>query len=201
MNAAEVTVEPGGLVLRGVAVPWGEATVVVSPSPRGGSIVHEELFDERSVPDIGAMFGRPVLLNHDDGRPVGRIRLSKSTGRGLEIEADLVGGDEEIESIRRRLAAGLQAGLSIGFFPDRDADEWRQPATRGGLPLVVRRGVEIRETSLVVWPAYAGAGVTGVHVRTSVGERRHAESLEEIALAKKTSAEAEAWLAARRVSR
>ena len=99
---------------------------------------------------------------------------------------------------RQTIDADLLAGLSIRIFADREADEWRQPATRGGLPLVVRRGVEIRETSLVVWPAYPGAVVSGVHVRTVDGERRHVESVVAIASARKASAEAEAWLAARR---
>ncbi len=52
--------------------------------------------------------GSPLLNSHDDSRPVGRIRLSRSTGHGLEIEADLVGGDDELEGIRRRLAAGCK---------------------------------------------------------------------------------------------
>ena len=201
MNETTITIEPGGLVLRGCAVPWNEETVVVSPSPRGGRIVHRELFDDRSIVGVGGLFGKPILIGHDDTRPVGRIRLSRSTGRGLEIEADLVGGDEEIEGIRRRLAAGLQAGLSIGFFPDRGVRRMAAAGDAWRLPLVVRRGVEIREASLVVWPAYAGSLVSGVHVRTVDGERRHVESVEAIAAAQKASAEASAWLAARRGSR
>jgi len=43
-----------------------------------------------------------------------------------------------------------------------------------------------------------GAGVTGVHVRTVDGERRHAESVELIAWGQKFSAEVAARQAARR---
>jgi phage head maturation protease len=193
------TLRSSGLVLRGVAVPYGAATIVASPSPRGGRIVHHEMFDASSIPDVVAMYGRPLLTGHDDTRPIGCIRLSRSTERGMEIEAELVGADVELEGIRRRLAAGLAAGLSIGFLPDPDDEEWR-PAPPGGLPLVVRRGVKIREVSLVHWPAYAGAGVTGVHLRTVKGERQHAASVAVIAAAQKTSAEVSAYLAVRRGS-
>ena len=173
------TIEPGGMILRGIAVPWNQPTVVAGPNPRGSRIVHQEMFDERSIVGIGVLRDVPLMVNHDDGRPAGRVRLSRSTERGLEVECDLVGSDDEVEGIRRRLANGLQAKLSIGFYPNPKADEW-ETRSSGELPLVRRRGVKIKEISLVHWPAYEGALVTGVHVRNSIAEQRHRESDEEI---------------------
>jgi hypothetical protein len=88
--------------------------------------------------------------------------------------------------------------LSIGFFPDLASDLWRPPATRGALPTVIRRGVEVKELSLVVWAAYSGAVVDGVHVRTADGERRHVESVVAMTAARRATDEVAAWLAARR---
>lgn len=170
-----IPVSKNGVFVRGIAVPWGRATVVSSSGPNG-QIVHLETFDRESIPAVGSLFGKPLLLAHDSGRPVGLIHLSRSTQVGLEIEAQLVGSEPELEGIRRRLAAGLQSGLSIGFFPDRKSDIWTRPENRSGMPLVLRRNVELREVSLVMWGAYPSAQVTGVHDRTSLGELRHEKS-------------------------
>jgi len=196
MTTTEVTVEPGRSVLRGVAVPYGEQTLVSGPTPRG-RMVHLEVFDAQSIRDTGALYGRPLLIGHDQNRPIGRIRTSRSTGRGLEVEADLIGGDDEVEGLRRRLGAGVQKALSIGFFPSQSDDVWQRDGTTGP-PVVTRRGVTIREVSIVVWPAYDGAIVTGVHAKTREGERRHAESVVAIATAKTAMAEADAYLTRRR---
>ncbi len=197
MSRAEVTIEDGGLVLRGVAVPWNEDTVVVTGT---GSrrVVHRERFDAESIPAAGALYGVPLMFGHDHNRPAGRIRLSRSTDRGLEIEADLIGADDELEGVRRRLAAGLMAGLSIGFVADSHADVWIAPEKRSELPVVIRRHATIREVSFVQWPAYASAGVDSVNLRTSVGEWRHVESTIAILSAKRAIADSETYLSRRR---
>ena len=53
---------------------------------------------------------------------------------GLEIEAEIVGADVELESLRRRIAAGLLCGLSVGFIADRHLDVWSAPTSARGLP-------------------------------------------------------------------
>ena len=190
---SQITVDHEGSVLRGLAVPWGERTVVSGAAPGRGRIVHEEVFDTESIQNVGALYGKPLLIGHDSARPVGKIRLSRSTEKGLEIEADLVAADVELEGIRRRLEAGLQSGLSVGFIPDSSSDQWYKPVAQGRLPRVVRRNAEIREVSLVMWPAYASAGVSGIHKRTSVGERRHSESQRVIHETEKYLAEMAGW--------
>jgi len=58
--------------------------------------------------------------------------------------------------------------------------------------------VRIKEISIVVWPAYSGAMIEGIYERTKIGERRHAASVAEIAMAKHAMAEAAERLARRR---
>lgn len=186
----EIRVEPNGRILRGIALPYDEVVIMSSPRPRHGQVVHLEVFDKDSILDVGALFARPLLINHRDDRPIGRVRSSRSTERGLEIEAELVGSDDEIQGLTRRIAAGIQARMSIGFHPSHEDDIWAAPARSGpALPLVTRRGVKIREVSIVVWPAYAGAVIEGIYERTARGETRHVESVVAIALARHTMAE------------
>ena len=69
----EVTIEPGGSILRGIAVPYGQPALVVGPTPRG-RMMHAEVFDADSIPNVGALFNRPLLIGH-------RRSLSRRTQR------------------------------------------------------------------------------------------------------------------------
>jgi phage head maturation protease len=112
----------------------------------------------------------------------------------VEVEAELLGSNEELESIRRRAGGGILAALSVGFVPNRSADVWHKPDARSGLPHVVRRGVEIREVSLVLWPAYDRARVTGIYARTAAASARHASSRAAIAATTAAVADAAKYL-------
>jgi HK97 family phage prohead protease len=192
-----VEIEDGGRILRAIAVPYGAETVVIGPDKRGAPLAHRELFDGESIRDVGALFGKPLLVGHDQTRPTGRVLSSRSTGRGLEIEAELLGSDQELESIRRRAAGGVLSHLSIGFLPNPKRDEWHKP-DRSGLPLVLRRGVTVREISLVLWPAFDGARVLGIHARTAAAVARHEASQRAIAEIQAMQAEIAPILAKRR---
>jgi HK97 family phage prohead protease len=189
-----VEVEEGGRFLRGVAVPYGEQIFMISPGRRGERVAHTETFDAQSVLGIGSMYQKPMLISHDPTRPTGRILASRSTQLGVEVEAELLGSDQELQSIRARAAGGVLAALSVGFVPNHAADVWHKPDARSGLPHVVRRGVEIREVSLVLWPAYDRARVTGIYARTAAASARHASSRAAIAATTAAVADAAKYL-------
>jgi phage head maturation protease len=191
-----VHVEADGKYLRGVAVPWGQKVALVSPVPKAGRIAHIETFDNQSVDGVGGLFGTPFLLSHDSTRPTGRILASRSTDRGLEIEVELLGSAQELESLRARAAGGVLAHMSVGFIPNHAADLWAKPTARSeGLPTVTRRGARIREVSLVLWPAFSLARVLGIHARSAAAEARKASSDAEIAATAKAVEEVAPLLA------
>jgi HK97 family phage prohead protease len=193
----EVEIEPDGRIIRALALPYHEVAYVIGPGRRGEQIAHRERFDEQSFAEIGAMFGRPILMGHDETRPVGRILSTRSTERGLEVEGELLGAAVELESIRNRAAGGILSHMSVGFIPNRKLDVWEQP-DGSGLPLVRRRGAVVREISLVLWPAYDSAKVVGIYARTAAAVARKASSDAMIAEMKALSAEVAPILAKRR---
>lgn len=156
-----VRVDENGAVFRGLAVPFGESALIVEKDDR---LVAEQ-FDENSIRKLPSNI--PLLVAHDRNQPPAGIITSSGISRfGLGIEGRLVGSDGEIEGWRRKLAAGLMAALSVGFVA-QGPQEWRRPERYGAPPVVVRRGVEIVEISLVTWPAYDSAGVVSINARTA----------------------------------
>ena len=192
-----VQIEEGGRILRGLALPYGEVTFVLGPGRRGEKVAHGEVFDHESLVDVGAMYGRPLLLSHDESRPIGRILSTRSTEKGLEIEAELLGSDEELASIRAKAQGGVLSSMSVGFRPNRKLDKW-QPPDASGLPWVLRRGAEVREISVCLWPAFDSAKVLSIMQRTAASLARKEASDKAKAEAKVAIAEAKAFLKRRR---
>jgi len=198
LHVQEVEVEEGGRFIRAIALPYNQEAFVIGPPRRGGErVAHRERFDQESVMEVGAMFGKPILMSHDQTRPTGRILLTKSTAEGLMIEGELLGSDDELESIRRRASGGVLSSVSVGFLPSPRDDEWSGP-DKSGLPLVLRRRVILREISLVLWPAFDGARILKISQRTAAAMARKESSDKEIAAAMAVVAEAEAFLKRRR---
>ena len=159
-----VHVDPDGAVFRGLAVPFGENALLVEKDDR----IVAERFDENSIRKLPSDI--PLLVSHRRDEPPAGIVTSSGISRfGLAIEGRLVGSDGEIEGWRRKLAAGLMAALSVGFVT-QGPQEWRRPERYGAPPVVVRRGVEIVEISLVTWPAYDSAGVLSINARTAASD-------------------------------
>ena len=159
-----VRVDPDGAVFRGLAVPFGESALLVEKDDR----IVAERFDENSIRKLPSDI--PLLVSHRRDEPAAGVVTSSGVSRfGLGIEGRLVGSDAEIEGWRRKLAAGLMAALSVGFVAD-GPQEWRRPERYGAPPVVVRRGVEVVEISLVQWGAYDSAGVVSLNARTAAGD-------------------------------
>lgn len=160
-----VAVEGTAKILRGVAVPYGKPTVVGDRDPSGNVVVYRERFDKHSVAAIPRTM-IPLLQSHDETRPIGKVTSMWHADTGLQLEAELVGSSSEIESVREKVGHGVMSSLSIGFYSDPSLDVWEQATTPGALPSVTRRGVKIRECSLVIWPAYPQARITALRNRT-----------------------------------
>ncbi|SCB36033.1 hypothetical protein GA0061099_1005413 [Bradyrhizobium yuanmingense] len=134
-------------IISGYAIKWSDRADV------GGYFLEQfdpQAFDESLIdnPDIVA------LWSHQDDRPLGRV-----SNRTLRIKPDAVGlwytlvpdatspdGQEAIASVR----SGLVHQVSIGFWVDKEEWTWIDDET---LLRVVNRA-ELKELSLVTWPAY-----------------------------------------------
>ena len=174
MSVYGVKVEEGGVVLRGLGVPFGEWTIVAD---RDGQLF-SEIWDEASItkPPVGI----PLLLSHNrDVPPLGVVEESSISKHGLGVEARLVGNDHELEGIRRRLAAGLMTGLSVGFQAGKP--QWEKPPRHGMPPGKRVRGAKIVELSLVNYPAFPSAGALSLNQRSARAEQAHEESEKMIA--------------------
>lgn len=144
--------------LTGLAVPFGQAAPVSDPDV--GAM--QELFQPGAL-IVGDLIERmvPLLAHHDTTRPIGRVCRAWESEHGLQVEARLVAGDDDLAALERQVDAGITSGLSVGFLPNRAADEWTRHRTTG-LPMVLRRQALLVEVSVVVWPAYRAARVGGI---------------------------------------
>lgn len=130
-------------VIRGIAVPYGE------PANIGGA--YEERFAPgaiRSVEDVKIYYGH----QHDD-LPIGRVVEGRDTEAGFEIVAKLTKGVQRAEETLALMRDGVLNRFSVGFVPVEQ--------TRDG-NVVTRTLVDLKEVSVVAFPAYAGAEITQV---------------------------------------
>jgi HK97 family phage prohead protease len=166
-----LSVEAGGRIVRGLALPFNSPAYVIE-----GDDIVEEVMDQDSLDRLPGQV--PLLQGHDRVHPaIGVARTwAVIPGKGLGVEAELVVSDSELDSWRRRFQHGLSSGLSIGFRADRRRTKWERPTRSGNPPRKIPRGVEIEELSLVQWPAYLLAGVTAMAMRSAADQRRHEES-------------------------
>lgn len=142
----------------------GYAAVFNSPADIGGfwtEIIAPGAFSESLKADVRA------LLDHDHGRVIGRtaagtLRLAEDS-KGLEVEIDLpdtTDGRDAAVLIER----GDLSGMSFGFVVTHD--EWDET---GKVPVRTIHKVDLREVSIVAWPAY---GDTSIGMRSLDSARK-----------------------------
>lgn len=111
---------------------------------------------------LGATFKNPVVLlhQHQHDAPIGTVRFSSPTERGIEFEAEIPIISEagplkdRVDTAWGEVKAGLVRGVSIGFLPVKFAH--RQ---EGGLEF---QEIEIFELSTVSVPANPQAVINQV---------------------------------------
>jgi uncharacterized protein len=110
----------------------------------------------------------PLLIAHEHRTlPIGAASTLTETDAGLEAQFHLSAtarADEVLELVRDRALSGL----SIGFQPVQQRvtkGSARDPAA--DRDLVERTEVNLREVSICNFPAFVGAGVTGVRAAST----------------------------------
>lgn len=108
----------------------------------------------------------PLMLNHRHNElPIGRAVEWEERGvDGLHARW-LLADTDEAKRAHGLVVDGFLWGLSVGFVPQREGDDW-QLHNPPALNRVTRRQARLAEVSLVSVPAYADAVVT--HTRTSL---------------------------------
>ena len=117
------------------------------------------------IEPLGVAFKNPLplLLYHDNTRPVGRVTFSTPTKDGIRFEAHLPDIAEpgplrdRVQEAWQSIKAGLLTGVSIGFRVLDDAVE--RIKETGGLRFLK---TEVIELSLVTVPANASAGIQAI---------------------------------------
>lgn len=104
----------------------------------------------------------PLLWQHQHDKPVGTVKFSKPTAKGVEFEAQMPKIDEpgalkdRVDEAWQSVKAGLVTAVSIGF---RSVDGAVERMKDGGLKFLK---TEVMELSLVTIPANASAVITAI---------------------------------------
>jgi HK97 family phage prohead protease len=148
----EIRADGTGRTVHGILVPYGQVARVSD----GGPSYDEEFAPGAFARDLAARAGdyRGVkfLYQHNRTEPIGRAVDLREDTAGLYGSfkiSDTARGNEALELLRD----GVLDSFSIGFRPLLEQ-------RRG--TVTVRTKAALRETSLVTFPAYAGALVAGV---------------------------------------
>ncbi|MDO5633286.1 MAG: HK97 family phage prohead protease [Micrococcus sp.] len=137
----------GKRTVTGVGVPYGQ---VFETS------FFRETFEAGAIEDDAA-----ALAFFEHRSPIGRLTASRDTTEGREVTLTLsrTATADEAYTLAQD---GVIRGLSVAFRPV----EWREEHTDDDdRPLIVHTKVEVREYSLVAFPAYAAARID--HVRSA----------------------------------
>lgn len=147
----EVRFEAETRTVSGIAVPYGETIDL------GG-------FQERIAPGaFDTTKSVPLFFGHEHRSiPIGKVTHLRDTAKGLEMTAKL-----NESSMANDVYAALRSGdlnkFSIGFIPRESRDE-------NGV--TVRVKADLKEVSVVTFPAYSGAEVSMVREDTTNSEEK-----------------------------
>lgn len=110
----------------------------------------------------------PMLWQHFAAEPIGAWTEFKEDETGLMLKGQLL--VDELPRAKEALAlirANVVTGLSIGYV-EVDADPWWDPEREGAREV---RKVDLREVSVVTFPALREAQLDAIKARVSRGER------------------------------
>jgi HK97 family phage prohead protease len=135
--------DDGSATIEGLAVPYGRSIDL-------GGIT--ETIAVGAV-DTRALVGKPILWQHDQSEPIGRITAASNSDDGAHIRARILPTAARGRDAIMLLRESVVSGLSIGFRSTDD--EW--DGTH-----VTRRSVDVAEVSVATIPAYPDAEITAV---------------------------------------
>jgi HK97 family phage prohead protease len=131
----------------GLAVPYGQEIDLT-----GNTKERFEAGAIQSIEDVKLFYG------HEE--PIGKVMEGRDTEEGFEIVArisDTVRGNE----VYTLLQDGVLNRFSVGFFPVKDRKEGQT---------IVRELVDLKEVSVVPFPAFEGAKITEVRSESEISE-------------------------------
>ena len=131
----------------GLAVPYGQEIDLT-----GNTKERFEAGAIQSIEDVKLFYG------HEE--PIGKVMEGRDTEEGFEIVArisDTVRGNE----VYTLLQDGVLNRFSVGFFPVKDRKEGQT---------IVRELVDLKEVSVVPFPAFEGAKITEVRSESETVE-------------------------------
>lgn len=131
----------------GLAVPYGQEIELT-----GNTKERFEAGAIQSIEDVKLFYG------HEE--PIGKVLEGRDTEEGFEIMArisDTVRGNE----VYTLLQDGVLNRFSVGFFPVKDRKEGQT---------IVRELVDLKEVSVVPFPAFEGAKITEVRSESEIEE-------------------------------
>ena len=131
----------------GLAVPYGQEIDLT-----GNTKERFEAGAIQSIEDVKLFYG------HEE--PIGKVMEGRDTEEGFEIVArisDTVRGNE----VYTLLQDGVLNRFSVGFFPVKDRKEGQT---------IVRELVDLKEVSVVPFPAFEGAKITEVRSESEIEE-------------------------------
>lgn len=109
----------------------------------------------------------PMLWQHNGAEPIGAWTEFSEDDTGLLLKGKLIMELPRAKEALALIKADVVTGLSIGYM-EIDADPWWDPTREG--PRVIRK-VDLRETSVVTFPALREAQLDAVKQRIASGER------------------------------
>ena len=148
----EVRSDGDGRTIQGIVVPYGQTAKVSDGGPSYQERFQRGAFSKYLSEKPVDRFALRLLSQHDANRPLGRAVDMVETDAGLMGSfrvSDTAHGRDQLELVRD----GVLGAFSVGFVP--------MQAKRDG-SITVRTEVALREVSLVTFPAYEGAVVTGL---------------------------------------
>jgi uncharacterized protein len=153
----EIRSDGTGRTVHGILVPYNTVARVSDGGPSYEEMFAPGAFQRDIEARNGDFRGVKFLYQHNHDEPIGRAVELRDDAAGLFGAfrvAKTAKGDEVLELLRE----GVLDSFSIGFRP---IDPAPGDPIKVGEP-VVRTKAGLRETSVVTFPAYAGALVAGV---------------------------------------
>lgn len=136
----EVRADVAERTIVGLAVPYGEGANI------GGAYI------ERFAPGaIDSVADVKLFYGHEE--PIGKVISGRETESGFEITAKLTEGVQRADETLALMRDGVLNKFSVGFIP---LEEERDGQT------ITRTKVNLKEVSVVPFPAYSGATINEV---------------------------------------
>jgi len=133
--------------ITGIAVPYGQEIAIANNT-----------FERFQPGAIQTVEDVKLFWNHDE--PIGKVVEGRETEAGFEITA-YISETPRGEEVLTLLRDGVLNKFSVGFIPvenERDAN------------VVVRTLVDLKEVSVVPFPAYSGANISEVREEIEIDE-------------------------------